>query len=717
MRGEPGIGTEFGNYRLEELLSRGGMGVVYLAEDVRMGRTVALKLIAAEYAENEAFRARFLHESRVAGAINHPNVIPVYDAGEHDGLLYISMRYVEGTDLRGLLDREAPLELSRAVAIVSQAAAALAATHARGLIHRDVKPANILLVPRTTEDGTDHVYLSDFGLAKNLGSLSGPTRTGQFMGTVGYVAPEQIRGKDVERRTDVYALGCVLFECLTGAPPFARKDDFATIMAHVNDAPPLVAELRPDTPAAVEDVVQRALAKAPEDRFDDCEQMGVALRRAVGRSGRTPMSMPSPAPSPAPSPPLGERDEAGRGSVWFDADAEKAASARAGAAAFGETVAGSLPPDGAAGDALSATAPPQASAAPPAAPASGGRPRRVPLGGRVLLGLIAVGSVIALAVVVFGGENGNTELADPATGARSGTDAGAGAWREVAGAPTARQQVATAVLGGRIWVVGGLVGAQTVKATTLVESYDPVKNAWRTEPALPRPLHHATAVAYGGELIVIGGWEPRGANLLGATSGEVMSLRKGKWVRLAPLLHPRAAAAAAVVDNKIVVTGGQADGRLVEETEFLPGGVKWREGAELPTPREHLAAVSDGRFVYAVGGRRLMANRNSRALERYDVRENRWTNLASMPIASGSLGAAILGGRLVAVGGEGATRPISAVQSYDLISGRWSRLDPLPTARHGLGVAALGDTLYTLGGALGAGHSQSTKQVEALELK
>ena len=289
MRGEPGIGTEFGNYRLAELLSRGGMGVVYLAEDVRMGRTVALKLIAAEYAENDAFRQRFLHESRVAGAINHPNVIPVYDAGEHDGLLYIAMRYVEGTDLRGLLDSDAPLELQRAVSIVSQSASALAATHKRDLIHRDVKPANILLVPRTTEDGTDHVYLSDFGLAKNLGSLSGPTRTGQFMGTVGYVAPEQIRGKGVERRTDVYALGCVLFECLTGPPPFARKDDFATIMAHVNDAPPLVSDLRPDTPAAVEEVVQRALAKAPEDRFDDCEQMGVALRRAAGRSGSTPL--------------------------------------------------------------------------------------------------------------------------------------------------------------------------------------------------------------------------------------------------------------------------------------------------------------------------------------------------------------------------------------------------------------------------------------------
>jgi non-specific serine/threonine protein kinase len=705
MRGEPGIGTEFGNYRLAELLSRGGMGVVFLAEDVRMGRTVALKLIAAEYAENDAFRARFLHESRVAGAINHPNVIPVYDAGEHDGLLYISMRYVEGTDLRGLLDSDAPLELARTVSLVSQAAAALAATHESGLIHRDVKPANILLVPRKNADGADHVYLSDFGLAKNLGSLSGPTRTGQFMGTVGYVAPEQIRGKGVERRTDVYALGCVLFECLTGTPPFPRKDDFATIMAHVNDAPPLVSELRPGTPDAVEDVVQRALAKAPEDRFDSCDALGVALRRAVGRSAST----------PTPTAPE-EKQDVSRGSVWFDADAERSAAAPE-FAAFEPTRAGSLAEDpGLRVRAPDETAPPAPPAAPPASQRSG-RLGRVPLGVRVLLGLVAVGGLIALAVVLLGGGGDDKKRAAAPPPTRAGTDTGAGTWRELDGAPTARQQVATAVLNGRVWVIGGLVGTEKATATTRVESYDPAINSWSTGPALPRPLHHATAVAFRGELVVIGGWEPRGANLLGVTSGEVLALRAGEWVRYAPLRHPRAAAAAAVVDNKIVVTGGQANDKLVKETEILPGGLRWLKGADLPTPREHLAAVSDGRFLYTVGGRELSADRNARALERYDPRADRWTKLASMPIASGSLGAAILKGRLIAVGGENSTRVLDTVQSYALKSGRWSQLAALPTPRHGLGVAAFGDSLYALGGALGAGHLQSTAKVEALDLK
>ncbi|MDP1850689.1 MAG: protein kinase [Solirubrobacteraceae bacterium] len=712
MRDLPPIGSELGGYRLQSLIARGGMGVVYIAEDVRMGRTVALKVLASELAENERFRARFLHESRVAGAVNHPNVIPVYDAGEADGLLYISMRYVEGTDLRGLLQNEGALELDRTVSIVGQSASALAATHARDLIHRDVKPANILLVPRTSEDGVDHVYLSDFGLAKNLGTLGGLTKTGQFMGTVGYVAPEQIRGKDVDRRTDVYALGCVLFECLTGRPPFRRKDDFATIMAHVNDAPPLVSELRERTPAAIDEVVAQALAKAPEDRFDSCEDLGRALRRAAGR--------PSTEPSGAPSA-VRDTPSASRGSVWFDADAEVSARSEA---PFEPTEPGTVLED----DALSRDAAPPPPAEPPppppgsspaGSPASGSPRKRIPVGARVLLGLAALGSVIALALVLLGGDGDDTERADRPTSPRAGTDANAGPWREIGAAPTARQQVATAVVDGRIWVVGGLVGTKKAAATNRVESYDPTINSWSSATPLPRPLHHATAVAYRGELVVIGGWEPKGSNLTAVASREVLALRDGRWVRYAPLRHPRAAAAAAVVDDKIVVTGGQADGKLVRQTEFLPGGVVWKQGADLPTPREHLAVAADedGRFLYAVGGRDLSPDSNTRALERYDIRDDRWTKLPSMPVASGSLGAAFLKGRVVAIGGETSTGVIKSVQSYGVKSRRWSQLAALPTPRHGLGVAALGDTLYAIGGALGAGHLASTDKVEGLDLR
>jgi non-specific serine/threonine protein kinase len=363
-------------------------------------------------------------------------------------------------------------------------------------------------------------------------------------------------------------------------------------------------------------------------------------------------------------------------------------------------------------------APPPGRPAPPAAPFSS-RLARIPRGALALLGLIVLGTVVALAFVLLGGggDDGDKQLAQPPPPTRVAADTGAGDWRADGVTPAARQQVATAVLNGRIWIAGGLGGQEKAFATNLVESYDPAIKSWSTAPPLPRGLHHAAAVAYRGELIVIGGWEPRGSDLTAFTSGEVMALRKGKWVRLAPLRHPRAAAAAAVVDDKIVVFGGQADKKLVEQTEYLPGGVKWHDGADLPTPREHLAAASDGRFIYAVGGRELSADANTRALERYDARADRWTKLPSMPVASGSLGAAILKGRLVVVGGEDSTRVLDTVQSYRLKSQRWARLDPLPTPRHGLAVAAFGDTLYAIDGALGAGHLQSTNKIETLDIK
>jgi serine/threonine protein kinase len=734
VRDEPQIGAEIGGYRLESVIARGGMGVVYLAEDVRMGRTVALKILPGELAENERFRARFLHESRVAGAVNHPNVIPVYDAGESEGLLYISMRYVEGTDLRGLLRTDGPLDVQRAVSIISQAASALGATHQRGLIHRDVKPANMLLVPRTSEDGTDHVYLSDFGLAKNLGSLSGLTKSGQFMGTVGYVAPEQIRGKSVDKRTDVYALGCVLFECLTGWQPFRRKDDFATIMAHVNDAPQVASELRPGIPAAIDDVVARALAKDPADRFESCEELGAALRRAAGaQTGLTPTPESVPDAPVAPS---------SKGSVWFDeveqvsgsraepppADATEAvwlddldAGAATGARASeegGETVwEDEIAPRSAARDTPPAPPPPPV---PDAPPASGPPPRRLPVGARVLLGLVVVGCIVALAVVLLGGGDDDKQAAStsPSVAApppNAGPAQDDSAWRVEASSPSARQQVATAVLGGKISLIGGLLGKNTATATAEVESYDPAINTWNTQTSLPRPLHHATAVGYRGELVVIGGWEPEGSNLLAKTSREVLALRDGRWVRLPSLRHARAAAAAAVVDDQIVVVGGQANDALVPETEIFDG-TKWRDAALLPTPREHLAAASDGRFVYAVGGRKRSSDQNTAALERYDAKADRWTKLRNMPVATGSMGAAIVSGRLVVVGGEGPSQVIKNVQSYDLAADRWSQLEPMRTPRHGLGVAAFGTTVYALDGAKATGHTESTNVAEALDL-
>jgi serine/threonine protein kinase len=247
-------GTTFAGYRIEDLVGRGGMGVVYRATDLSLERHVALKLIAPELADDERFRSRFLREPRLAASLDHPNVIPIYEAGEHDGQLYLAMRYVEGSDLRTMLEREGKLSPERTLAILAQVAGALDAAHRRALVHRDVKPANVLL------DGDGHVYLTDFGITKQLGGAS--TDTGRVVGTLDYLAPEQIRGEAVDGRTDSYALACVLYECLSGAPPFRRETEAEMLWAHMHEQPaPL-----PDY-GALDPVLGRGLAKERDERY------------------------------------------------------------------------------------------------------------------------------------------------------------------------------------------------------------------------------------------------------------------------------------------------------------------------------------------------------------------------------------------------------------------------------------------------------------------
>ena len=212
----PLVGEEFAGYRLRAVLGRGGMSVVYQAENPRLGSIVALKVLAPELAANDTFRARFLEESRIAASLNHPNVIPIYDTGSYEGLLYIAMRYVSGTDLRQVLKKRGRIIPSTAVFLLGQAARALDAAHRRGLVHRDVKPGNLLIERGSDDDDPDHVYLTDFGITKHAMSRSGLTSTGQFLGTIDYVAPEQVRGMSVLGLADQYSLGCVMYECLTG---------------------------------------------------------------------------------------------------------------------------------------------------------------------------------------------------------------------------------------------------------------------------------------------------------------------------------------------------------------------------------------------------------------------------------------------------------------------------------------------------------------------
>src|SRR6516165_2151434 len=215
MSGLPLVGDEFAGYRIRSVLGRGGMSVVYQAENLRLSSVIALKVLAPELAADDVFRARFLEESRIAASLNHPNVIPIYDMGSQDGLLYIAMRYVSGTDLRQMIKKRGRLQPETALFLLGQAARALDAAHRQGLVHRDVKPGNMLIEPAADEGDPDHVYLSDFGITKHASSRSGLTATGQFMGTIDYISPEQIQDRGVDGRADICSLACVLYECLT----------------------------------------------------------------------------------------------------------------------------------------------------------------------------------------------------------------------------------------------------------------------------------------------------------------------------------------------------------------------------------------------------------------------------------------------------------------------------------------------------------------------
>jgi serine/threonine protein kinase len=281
IRGRSGLspGAEFAGFTVERTLGHGGMGIVYLANEVRLDRLVALKVIRTELAEDERFRARFREESRTAASIQHPRVVTVFGAGEHDGLLYVAMRYVRGTDLGRLIAGRGPLPADGAASLIAQVADGLDAVHAAGLVHRDVKPANVMVAePSSAGDGA--AFLTDFGLAKVAASTSGLTATGEVIGTVDYMAPEQIEGGRLDARTDVYALGCVLFHAATGEVPFPDRESAAKMWSHLNEPPPAPGSSNGGR-AALDPVIHRAMAKDPADRYPSAGDLGRAAVAAT----------------------------------------------------------------------------------------------------------------------------------------------------------------------------------------------------------------------------------------------------------------------------------------------------------------------------------------------------------------------------------------------------------------------------------------------------
>ena len=422
-------GDVFVDYRIEGLAGRGGMGIVYRATQIGLERTVALKVITPALADDDDFRRRFVAESKAAASVEHPNVIPVYYAGERDGVLFIVMRYVDGPDLRALVRAEEGLQPERAAHIVAQLGSALDAAHRHGLVHRDVKPANVLL----GED--DHAYLTDFGLTKHAatsGGAGGLSRAGGWVGTLGYVAPEQIRGERVDARTDVYALGCVLVYALTGKAPFSGDSDEATLWAHLNSPPPSES-VAPEFEA----VVARALAKDPSDRYLSAGDLGRAALRAAGRSAT---SVPE--------------ANVGRGPAAPPTD-ETAATAKQGAAA-----AGVADPDG-----ETRLSPPEGSGATAAMPAEVGgagsaRGQRAPnLGGRrgLLLGTGAA-LLVALPVALALTNGGDGDGGATPTQTTAGDGAGEPSVVDITKTELLTRPNALAIASGHVWALSNRTG-------------------------------------------------------------------------------------------------------------------------------------------------------------------------------------------------------------------------------------------------------------------
>ncbi len=661
-------------YEIEEELGRGSTGVVLAARHRQLGREVAVKLLTPGYAEDPELRSRFLSEARMLASFSHTHIVPVYDFVEHDGSYLLVLERLSGGTLG---DQRRGLDPQSAVAAAVAMCSALHYAHERDVLHRDVKPGNALI----TRDGL--LKMTDFGVAKMLGGTrTYATRTGFVLGTPAYMAPEQAGGSDPGPPTDVYAAGTVLYELLAGRLPYEHEGDALQMLyRHVHVDPQPLSDHAPHVPEALAGEVMRSLEREPSDRHQSAEELGVALATAASNTwGREWAG--------------GERFLAAPGAILSAAHGSGGTTAPPG-----ETVGHTAPPSG---------GPPQNGGPGDEEPERPGGRRRLALVAGGLVALLV--AIAAVALLAGGGDD------EGGGGAAAPTAVRASDWRELPPAREPRQQAPATVQFGTIWLLGGLVGKNATKPTRSVEGFDTAIDQWKGGTPLPVPLHHPMAATYRGRLVVMGGWIPEGDVISAKSSNRVWELRGERWAPLPPMKSPRVAGGAAVVGGKLVVAGGQNQGKLVATTEVFDGK-SWKTVADMPTPREHLGAATDGRYLYTVGGRELAADKNLAALERYDPGKDEWTKLPGMPKPLGGLGAAFAAGRVVAVGSETPNAVLGTTLLYDVARERWSSADSLPHARHGLSVAAVGRTVYALGGGLRPGHTNSTNEADALTLE
>jgi serine/threonine protein kinase/N-acetylneuraminic acid mutarotase len=699
-----GIASELAAAGFEDAveIGRGGGGVVYRCYQKTLGRHVAIKVLASDLDDDD--RERFLREGYAMGALSgHPNIVNLLQVGVTDnGRPFIVMPLHGAGSLADRVRREGRIAWPEALRIGVKLCGALETAHRTGTLHRDIKPANVLF------NDYGEPQLSDFGTARIAGGYK--TVTGFFTGTLSYTAPEVLEGKPPTAEADVYSLGATIYALIAGQAAHERKTGEELIAHYLRITSAPVPDLRPaGIPVDVCAAIEKAMSLDPAARFATAEEFGRALQLAQRNNGLTadPMAL---------SDPGGHIEDSGGtqalplseppGQTGIP-DAESLPSAPApppvpASNMFARTAsvsASSLP--------WEALRPESAPSDPPETPEPPKKPDRKRI-------LIVTGAILGVLLLVAAGTFVVTSMRGSDGGSAAPSTPSAEAqpeWRPIADARDAVQGVAATQADGTIWIFGGM-GAGN-RLTSDHEGYDPAIDSWKGGENLPVPVQHAMAVTWEDTPVVLGGWRAEGTNARVATD-RVWRIVNSRWMELPPLLQPRAAAAAAVVGDLVIVTGGvDAAGKLVSTTEIYDG-TGWRLGAPMPTPRQLLGAASDGKLVYAVGG--TNGTTDLPTVEAYDPAADTWSAMPPMAQGRSDFGAVVADARLVAAGGMSSGRPLGSVTAFDLTTATWSDLPDMGTARHGAGIAAVGKTVYAIGGATGAGDDQLTSSAEALKL-
>ncbi len=690
-------------------VGRGGSGVVYRCFQKSLGRSVAIKVLASGL--DDADRERFLREGYAMGALSgHPNIVNILQVGvTESGRPFIVMPYHAVGSLAERLRREGRIGWPEALRMGVKLCGALETAHRTGTLHRDIKPANVLF------NEYREPQLSDFGTARIAGGYK--TVTGFFTGTLSYTAPEVLAGNPPTVVADVYSLGATLYALIAGGPPHERKADEDLIAHYLRITSTPVPDLRPHgIPTDVCAAIEKAMSREPGDRQASVAEFGHELQLAQRHNGLTadPMAL---------SEPGGEPEPTGGTQALPLSGARTEAEVSESVAGSPVTPKGSIPPLDPNMFAHTASVsqgsvpwqvPPPPPVAPPPQPDPG--PSATPGNRDRKKLLIACAAAVAAVLLVIGGVFVVTSSRDKDGGAGQAAPRPPAVemhpgWEPIADARVARDAVAATEADGTIWVFGGMAAGNRVSGDH--EGFDPAIDSWKGGEDLPVPVQRAMAVTWEETPVVLGGWRTDGTNQRVATD-KVWRVVNSRWVELPPLLQPRAAGAAAVVGDLLIVTGGvDAAGRLLNTTEIYDG-TGWKLGAPMPTPRQLSGAASDGKLVYTVGG--TDGTSDVTAVEAYDPVGDTWTTMPALPEGRSDFGVAITDARLVAVGGVSSGQVLKSVAALDLTTATWTALPDLAARRHGLAVAAVGKTVYAIGGSTSAAGNQLTSSAEALKL-